>query len=31
MRRPEPPHYELALVDRDHPTVPEKYRSAVWD
>ncbi|MEU3169488.1 VOC family protein [Streptosporangium sp. NPDC006930] len=29
MRRPEPPHYELALVDRAHPTVPEKYRSAV--
>ncbi|GAA3413545.1 VOC family protein [Streptosporangium vulgare] len=29
LRRPEPPHYELALVDRDHPTVPEKHRSAV--
>ncbi|MET8046269.1 VOC family protein [Streptosporangium sp. NPDC005286] len=29
LRRPEPPYYELALVDHDHPTVPEKYRSAV--
>ncbi|WP_436758352.1 VOC family protein [Streptosporangium sp. V21-05] len=29
LRRPEPPHYELALVDSGHPTVPEKYRSAV--
>ena len=27
LRRPEPPHYELALVDYGHPTVPAAYRS----
>lgn len=29
LRRTEPPHQELALVDHSHPTVPEKYRSPV--
>ncbi|GLW07201.1 antibiotic resistance protein [Microtetraspora sp. NBRC 13810] len=29
LRRPEPPHYELALVAHDHPTVPAAFRSAV--
>jgi catechol 2,3-dioxygenase-like lactoylglutathione lyase family enzyme len=24
---PDPPHYELALVDYSHPTVPRGYRS----
>ncbi|MFI9123486.1 VOC family protein [Streptomyces bikiniensis] len=26
LRRPEPPHHELALVSAVHPTVPEGYR-----
>ncbi|CAL9555666.1 hypothetical protein SUDANB37_04548 [Streptomyces sp. enrichment culture] len=26
LRRPEPPHHELALVAAGHPTVPEGYR-----
>ncbi|MFD8965722.1 VOC family protein [Streptomyces sp. NPDC059568] len=26
LRRPEPPYYELALLDADHPTMPEAYR-----
>ncbi|MFC7933838.1 VOC family protein [Streptomyces cinereoruber] len=26
LRRPEPPHHELALVSAGHPTVPEGYR-----
>ncbi|GAA1933246.1 VOC family protein [Streptomyces sodiiphilus] len=26
LRRPEPPHYELALLDATHPTMPEGYR-----
>ncbi|MET9349922.1 VOC family protein [Streptomyces termitum] len=26
LRRPEAPHYELALVAADHPTVPEGFR-----
>ncbi|WP_331448892.1 VOC family protein [Streptomyces prasinus] len=26
LRRPEPPHYELALVDAAHETVPEAFR-----
>jgi len=29
LRRPEPPHYELALVDHTHPTVPAAFRSPV--
>jgi catechol 2,3-dioxygenase-like lactoylglutathione lyase family enzyme len=29
LRRPEPPHYELALVDHAHPTVPAAFRSPV--
>lgn len=29
LRRPEPPHYELALLDHTHETVPEGYRSPV--
>ena len=29
LRRPEPPHYELALVDHSHPTVPAGYREPV--
>ncbi|SDE05647.1 VOC family protein [Streptomyces prasinopilosus] len=26
LRRPEPPHYELALVDAAHETIPEAFR-----
>ncbi|MFF7265069.1 VOC family protein [Streptomyces sp. NPDC008159] len=26
LRRPEPPHYELALVDAAHETIPDAYR-----
>lgn len=26
LRRPEPPHYELALLDHSHPTLPEAWR-----
>lgn len=29
LRRSEPPHHELALVDHTHPTVPAAYRSPV--
>ena len=29
LRRPEPPHYELALVDASHPTIPAGYRAPV--
>ena len=29
LRRPEPPHYELALVDQSHPTIPAGYRAPV--
>ncbi|MDB1087993.1 glyoxalase/bleomycin resistance/extradiol dioxygenase family protein [Streptomyces sp. ACA25] len=29
LRRPEPPHYELALLDASHPTLPETYRAPV--
>lgn len=28
LRRPEPPHYELALVDSSHPTVPSDFRTS---
>lgn len=27
LRRPDAPHYELALLDHTHPTVPEGYRT----
>ncbi len=27
LRRPQPPHYELALLDHTHPTIPSAYRS----
>jgi len=29
LRRPDPPHYELAIVDHDHPTVPVPFRKPV--
>ncbi|MCT2591974.1 VOC family protein [Streptomyces sp. N2-109] len=29
LRRPEPPHYELALLDHTHPTLPAAYRRPV--
>ncbi|GAB3150537.1 VOC family protein [Micromonospora sonneratiae] len=29
LRRPEPPHYELALLDHTHETLPAAYRSPV--
>lgn len=29
LRRPEPPHYELALLDHTHPTLPEGFRAPV--
>jgi len=29
LRRPDPPHYELAIVDHDHPTVPAPSRKPV--
>lgn len=29
LRRPEPPHYELALLDHTHPTMPAAYRAPV--
>lgn len=29
LRRPEPPHYELALLDHTHPTLPDGHRAAV--
>ncbi|BCJ66216.1 VOC family protein [Polymorphospora rubra] len=29
LRRPEPPHYELALLDHTHETLPERYRVPV--
>ena len=29
LRRPEPPYYELALVDPDHDSVPAGYRTPV--
>src|ERR1700754_871397 len=29
LRRPEPPHYELALVDHAHSSVPAAHRSPV--
>ena len=29
LRRPEPPHYELALLDHTHETLPERYRRPV--
>jgi catechol 2,3-dioxygenase-like lactoylglutathione lyase family enzyme len=29
LRRPGPPHYELALLDHAHPTLPEAYRAPV--
>ncbi|MBE1490145.1 VOC family protein [Plantactinospora soyae] len=29
LRRPGPPTYELALLDHEHPTLPEAYRSPV--
>ncbi|GAA2778133.1 VOC family protein [Streptomyces showdoensis] len=29
LRRPDAPHYELALLDHTHPTVPEDHRVAL--
>jgi catechol 2,3-dioxygenase-like lactoylglutathione lyase family enzyme len=29
LRRPGPPSYELALLDHEHPTLPEGYRAPV--
>ncbi|GGU94472.1 glyoxalase [Actinomadura cremea] len=29
LRRPGPPSYELALLDHEHPTLPEAYRAPV--
>ncbi len=29
LRRPDAPHYELALLDHGHPTVPEGHRAAL--
>lgn len=29
LRRPDPPHYELALLDHSHETLPEPYRAPV--
>lgn len=29
LRRPDAPHYELALLDHAHPTVPEGHRAAL--
>lgn len=29
LRRPEPPHYELAVLDSTHETLPDPYRSPV--
>lgn len=29
LRRPEPPHYELALLDHTHETLPARYRTPV--
>ena len=29
LRRPDPPHYELALLDADHETIPAGYRQPV--
>ncbi|MFG2332727.1 VOC family protein [Streptomyces sp. NPDC048604] len=29
LRRPDAPQYELALLDHDHPTVPEGHRNAI--
>ncbi|MEU3748063.1 MULTISPECIES: VOC family protein [Streptomyces] len=29
LRRPDAPHYELALLDHAHPTVPEGHRAAI--
>ncbi|MFD5316487.1 VOC family protein [Streptomyces sp. NPDC127098] len=29
LRRPDAPHYELALLDHGHPTIPEGHRAAI--
>ncbi len=29
LRRPDPPHYELAILDYRHPTIPEPFRKPV--
>ncbi|MEU9234022.1 VOC family protein [Streptomyces subrutilus] len=29
LRRPDAPHYELALLDYTHPTIPESHRAAL--